>query len=285
MRGSSQYFMRAQQRCPTARPDSPRGAPSVEACFNNPPSFRNLGESVSFSVLETQASGSRIAKAGYFEAIDPDDVHSVIHTLTSAAPPDTPFEVMRCGGDIRLKEGRHLDFESIPEHVLNIRADDEHQGLDALMVRVLIQDVDEPPVVSGAELAADEDAKVGHRIFTVEASDDGGNDRFHFSFEGAHHGGHRFAINDVTGALTVKQPLDFELKERFVSIGRPMRPIVSPRTPLHARQLSASYHCARPEVPAERQWAVLFGGVRADHCGRQRAAVAFLFGSSIFRGN
>ena len=62
--------------------------------------------------LQTQPPGSRVAASGYFEAVDPDEVHSVIHTLSSPDPNTTPFEVAACGGDIRVKEGAALDYHA-----------------------------------------------------------------------------------------------------------------------------------------------------------------------------
>ena len=171
---------------------------------------------------------------------------------------------MECGGDVRLREGAALDFETRADthaHAHGVRQRSARRRaarLDTLVVVVRVLDVDESPVVtvrtSTPYAAADADdaapprtrnatsaanargvletAPPGALAHTLRVGDDGGNaDDFTFAFDDGADGGGRFAIDRSTGAISTAAALDFEASPRCVARVEDASACVGPAPP------------------------------------------------------
>uniref|UniRef100_UPI00358EE5FD cadherin EGF LAG seven-pass G-type receptor 2 isoform X3 n=1 Tax=Myxine glutinosa TaxID=7769 RepID=UPI00358EE5FD len=113
-----------------------------------------------------------------------------------------------------------LDFEIEKDYVLNIRVQDNgrpHRSSKSV-VTIKVDDVnDNPPLLNPYfESTVYEDMPIGHSVHEIHATDldSGENSRLTYSFSNVPPR-LPFAINDVTGLVTVASELDRELSDRY----------------------------------------------------------------------
>ncbi|RZF35896.1 hypothetical protein LSTR_LSTR014799 [Laodelphax striatellus] len=151
----------------------------------------------------------------------------VMYTLTSLSPAESAFDMDRSSG--ALVVARQLDRETRPEHRLEVRALDTSTSSNpqssAVLVRVDITDVNDnaprwerDPVV----IAVPEDAAVGAAVgnFSATDADAGPNGELRYFLDSVEpeNGRSKFAVDRLTGSLTLLEGVDFESVARYTLV-------------------------------------------------------------------
>lgn len=110
---------------------------------NNPPTFDNGIEAVSYSVLESMQKGTVGQPIGVSD-MDEDDT-----IMLSTIPENSKFGVSMVKGDAVLSlKAANLDYETEPTVNFIVKADDQWEGIDYLRVTINVSDVNEKPTRS-----------------------------------------------------------------------------------------------------------------------------------------
>ena len=158
--------------------------------FENTPAGVNIGPPVS-----PAASGS-----------------SVSHTLggTDAAS----FELVGSTGQLRTKDGVTYDHDTRGSYTVTVTATDA-DGSIATTVEIAVEDIDEPPVITGPTSVEFAENRRG-TVATYRASDPEGEA---VTWQLAGPDGGAFEL-DESGVLTIEEPPDHEAQERYELILR-----------------------------------------------------------------
>jgi hypothetical protein len=143
---------------------------------------------------------------------DPDANQGYDFEIVGGADADS-FQIV--DGQLFIKEGVILDFETKPELIVNVKADDGvHQVETALTVQVL--DANDAPQVADQSLSISENSQVGAVVGSIAANDPDAGQAITFAVLGGSGGG-IFDVNFETGEITVLDPaaLDFEVSQSF----------------------------------------------------------------------
>ncbi|XP_061691625.1 protocadherin alpha-6-like [Syngnathoides biaculeatus] len=175
-------------------------------------------------IPESAPPGTRIPLKA---ARDPDTGSLSVHNYKLSANDHFRLEIKDKGDDEKIPiliVQKSLDREAAPSHSLVLTALDGGKPPKTGDINIVINllDVnDNAPVFSsdGYSVAIDENAPVGTTVVQVNAtdSDEGTNGEVVYSFSNSVN--HRlltlFEINHLTGAITLKEIIDFEEKEKY----------------------------------------------------------------------
>ena len=142
------------------------------------------------------------AVVGAVTVTDPDagDVHSF--TVSVAR-----FEV--AGGNLKLKAGQSLDFETEPTVSIDVTASDPANLSVTKSFLLSVNDINDAPDVAAQAFSVDENQSAGATVGTVLASDsDIPPDTLSYTL--TNDAGGRFSINSSSGVVSTTQSLDFE---------------------------------------------------------------------------
>ena len=174
---------------------------SVEVTVNdgNRAPFFEEGLKTTRSIPENSGPGTPVG-----EPVVATDLNNDTLTYTLEAEAGGPFEINSMG-QITSGEGITLDFEDATEQRARVTATDPGGRTDAIMVEIIISNVNEPPVVSGdTDLEFQEN---GTAAITRYIGRDPENESLTWSVAGED--GSFFSI-DSLGYITFNDPPDFE---------------------------------------------------------------------------
>ena len=197
---------------PGGSPAPPRGGPRRQL---------TTGED-RITLKEDKAEPNALVGVGeFYKSADEAEKAYATYELLSITPDQQPppFEVMKCGGEIRVGGQGGVDYETQTEYELTIEGTHDELGEETRKITITIQDVDEPPIAVDAQGAAAvsllENKVRNHEVYTVSASFEDGvppNNVFEYTFDANADGGGCFALDKHTGKITVADDdrLDFE---------------------------------------------------------------------------
>jgi hypothetical protein len=124
---------------------------------NEAPQF-DLDASFVRYIIEDDYSGAfnsyREVDGGVVQAFDPDYDNNITYTIDESRGSDDKgiFQIGTLDGKIVAKGGMEIDYEELPRHQkyfeLWVVATDDRGLQDAVLVTILVQDINEPPVVA-----------------------------------------------------------------------------------------------------------------------------------------
>ena len=164
--------------------------------INQPPTFAS--GTVARSVAENAAVGSPVGDPVTAADLDP-DILTYSMTLTSGVP----FEIVPATGQMRTTAA--LDHETADSHTVFVTATDPSGASTTVQVDVEVNDVNEAPVVSGAQIERFTENGTGD-VATFTASDPDDGDTVTWGLAGADAG--LFSI--AGGALSFNSPPDYD---------------------------------------------------------------------------
>ena len=173
---------------------------------NNPP----VVDDQAFSVDENSAAGTVV---GTVLATDPDAGDGLTYSITDGNT-GTAFAIDAATGEITVAGA--IDYETLDNFVLTVLVtDDGTPSLsDTAAVTVAVNDVNDAPVVNDQAFNLNENSPLGTVVGTVLASDrDAGQTLAYILTDG--NTGNAFAIDHVTGQITVAGTLDHEMTDTF----------------------------------------------------------------------
>ncbi|MBI4659046.1 MAG: cadherin domain-containing protein [Verrucomicrobia bacterium] len=158
-----------------------------------------------FQANENLTTGSTI---GSLVATDPDTTtpNSTRTFAIVSGNEDNKFALSSAGA---LTLSAALDFETRPSYELNVSVTDGGGLSMVAPVGILVIDNNEAPIISPRTFTVDENAPGGTFVGHVEAVDPDAGHRTNFSITGGNTD-NKFGIDQVTGLITVRGPLDFE---------------------------------------------------------------------------
>jgi VCBS repeat-containing protein len=168
-----------------------------------------------FTLAENSANGTSFGAT--IAATDVDPGQTLSFTIT-AGNTGGAFAINAATGEITVANQASLDYETSPSFTLTIAATDD--GVPPLSgtgtFAIALTDVNETPTVAPATFNVDENAAVATTVGTPVASDPDAGQTLTYAIIAGNTGG-AFAINPVTGAITVATPaaLDFETTPLF----------------------------------------------------------------------
>lgn len=186
---------------------------------NTVPSFPD-GGNVIFTLDENPPVGSLIGIINGFDADNGGLTYEFVDGnsdgLELVVLPDFTAE-------IRATAAVNLDFETEPDRILAVRATDPLGASATTRITLQLNDINEAPVVSDAELSVPEDAVAGATTGTVigriDAVDPDANANQRLTYIVipstpedffANDGSAYFSVNELTGVVRLTAPLDFE---------------------------------------------------------------------------
>ena len=140
------------------------------------------------------------------EASDPDDAASLSYSIVDGNGLGH-FDIDEPTGDITVVES--LDFETVSSYLLTIRVSDDLHTTQGTILVNLININDENPVVNDSTIYVDETLAVNDTVFEMVVFDPDMDESFVHSIVGGNHNS-AFAINSLTGVITLETKLDFE---------------------------------------------------------------------------
>ena len=177
-----------------------------ETAPNRPPAFPS-SETGRRTVAENTPSGQAIGAP--VAATDPDS-DTLTYTLYD---PSGLFTIGSSTGQITVAANDSLDYETEQDYAVAVTATDTGGLTAETEVKVLVTDVNEPPVVSGeTSVTFDEDTSITTQVARFTASDPEG-DSFTWSVRGTD--GSDFTIGITNGSLTFNSPPDHETQDIY----------------------------------------------------------------------
>ena len=163
------------------------------------------------TVPEDTGNGEEIGDP--FTATDEDENSTLTYTL--GGTDSSSFTIDEDTG--QLSTNTELDFENNPTNTVTITVSDGDPTTadDTITVNIKVQDQNDPPEFDGATTTREvaEDTAAGGSVGApVEAIDDD-NDTLTYSLSGADAA--KFDIDESTGQIQVKEPLDYETKRSY----------------------------------------------------------------------
>lgn len=149
------------------------------------------------------------------QATDPDANTSLEYSIISGNEQGL-LDIFPGDGRIVVRNPGALDFETAEgEFILEVRVSDGAFS-DTALITIRINDVNEPPVLTGASVSTDENNTSGTWISAVQATDPDAGAVLTYSII-AGNTGSAFVIDNVTGTVTVNNAaaLDFESTPTF----------------------------------------------------------------------
>lgn len=164
-----------------------------------------------FALDENSINGSAV---GTVTAVDQDSGDTISYSIT-AGNTGGAFAINPTTGAITVSSSAALNFEVTPAFILTVQATD---GLlpSTATVTVNLNNLNEPPVLAGQVFAIGENSANLSPVGTLTASDPDAGSVISYSIT-AGNTGNAFAINSVSGALTVNSSaaLNFETTPVF----------------------------------------------------------------------
>ena len=125
------------------------------------------------------------------------------------------FKIDRDSGQIRVRAGDALDFETKPSHTVTVKVEDPSRATDTVTVNIAVTNVEEDPEITAGESAINHEESDGGAVATYTATDpedDSARPRrpLSWSLEGPDTG--LFDISNG-GVLTFKQLPDYEAQD------------------------------------------------------------------------
>jgi gliding motility-associated-like protein len=163
------------------------------------------------SIDENSANGTPVHSVAATDA----DGNSLTYTITSGNTTGA-FTINSATGAVTVADVTRLDYETISQFVLMVRASDGTNHDDATITIDLNNLNDNVPVANNATVFIDENLANGMPVHSVVATDADGNTLTYTITAGNTSGA--FALNSVTGAITVADAtkLDYETLNQFV---------------------------------------------------------------------
>ncbi|MFS0862184.1 cadherin domain-containing protein [Fredinandcohnia sp. 179-A 10B2 NHS] len=175
-------------------------------------------EDATFSINENEDTGTLV---GVVTASDADG-DSLFYEIISGNE-DGVFSINSSTGEIVIKDGSLLDYETTTTYELSVRALDtlvpqvDGPGSNVGVITIHVNDLnDNAPDLNGFEKSINENAANSTSIGTVTATDADTESTFTFSIVGGNESG-AFAIDSTSGEITVADStkLDYEVVKSF----------------------------------------------------------------------
>ena len=185
---------------------------AVIESINVPPVFPE-GESAVRTVAENTSSGVFIGTA--IVATDANKENVLTYSL--GGPDAASFDIDEKTGQLKTKVP--LDYETKPTYTVIITVQDENGGSSSITVTINVPDVNEPPVFterSGTMRTIAENTPSGVNIGSPITATDPEGDTFTYALGGTDAAS--FDIDEKTGQLKTKAPLDYETKSTYTVI-------------------------------------------------------------------
>ncbi len=180
--------------------------------INVPPVFTE-GESTDRTVAENTPAGVNIGTAITATDANKDNVLTYSLSGTDAAS----FDVDEKTGQLKTKAP--LDYETKPTYTVIVTVHDENGGSTSITVTINVPDVNEPPVFtegSSTTRTIAENTNSGVNIGDPVAATDPDGGTLTYSLGGTDAAS--FDIDEKTGQLKTKAPLDYETKSTYTVI-------------------------------------------------------------------
>lgn len=169
-----------------------------------------VGVDEDFTIPESASIGDVV---GTVQVSDP-DTSAPFNTLTLLELPGTtnnPFNFNTLTGELTVKD--NLDHETLSLVPISFVVSDGGGLFDVVFINVIIQDINEPPTISDANLAVSESVPIGTIVGTAQASDpDDSSEPFgtltYLKIPGPTHDSFEVDLN--TGEIKTKTLLDHE---------------------------------------------------------------------------
>ncbi|KAK3099557.1 hypothetical protein FSP39_006219 [Pinctada imbricata] len=181
-----------------------------------PPQFTNSNFQV--TIPENAAIGQSIAQLVASDS-DGSGLNAEIKYFILGGNANNLFSINERQGIISVN--KPLDFDTVPSHVLNVSARDSgllYKETTALFTVKLSDVNDNPPVFDKDSYDAyiSEGAGIGRTVFTIRATDAdiGQNARIEYYFSDIEPS-FKFIVNQNTGVITTKAPLDYETQNEY----------------------------------------------------------------------
>ena len=195
-----------QVRSVTSRGESGwSGSGTVTTVANSPPAFST--DTITFELDENTGPGLRVGGA----AVTADDSDDDTLSYSLGGTHSGSFTIDSGSGRLSTKDGEVYDFETRPVYSVWVSADDGHGGTDRVTVRVELQDVDEPPTISGPTSVEFAENGIG-TVASYRARDPEGKTVTWESLAGLDHDDFELSAN---GALTFKSPPNHEDQSEY----------------------------------------------------------------------
>ncbi|MBO9193450.1 VCBS domain-containing protein [Rhizobium sp. 16-449-1b] len=174
----------------------------------------NAGADFTVNAAENVSDTTVLAK---ITATDPDAGNQNLK-YSIFADASGKFEVNQSTGEVSLKSGASLDYETAKQHVVTVRVTDGGNLTDDVQVTIKVIDVNEKPD-AGADFTVSAAENVGHTVVLakVTATDpDAGNQNLKYSIASDVSG--KFEVNQTTGEFSLKSgaSLDYETAQQHV---------------------------------------------------------------------
>jgi len=164
-------------------------------------------EDANWSVSEASKAGDVV---GRVTANDPDADDQLTFVLNEDNV-DLPFTLNQKTGELSLRDGANLDFETAPSWDLNVVVYDAAGATASGTVHIDVTDAPESPVVAAKSFELPPQYSDGSGLGQAEVNDQDANDHWTFAITAGNEDG-GFAIDETTGELRVASAA--VLKER-----------------------------------------------------------------------
>ncbi len=174
----------------------------------------NAGSDFTVNAAENVSDTTVLAKV---TATDPDAGNQNLK-YSIASDVSGKFEVNQTTGEVSLKSGASLDYETDKQHVVTVRVTDGGNLTDDVQVTIKVTDVNEKPD-AGADFTVSAAENVGDTVVLakVTATDpDAGPQNLKYSIASDVSG--KFEVNQITGEVSLKSgaSLDYETAQQHV---------------------------------------------------------------------
>ena len=163
----------------------------------------NEAPGISDSTFKVEEDASIGSEVGILTGTDDDD-DPLTYAIT-AGNDDGLFAINGISGAITVEAA--LDHETTDSHSLDVQVADAVLSTTAT-VTVIVRDVNEAPGISDSTFTVEEDASIGSEVGILTGTDDDGDPLTYAITAGNDDG--LFAINGISGAITVAAALDHE---------------------------------------------------------------------------
>ncbi|HSP42644.1 MAG TPA: cadherin domain-containing protein, partial [Luteolibacter sp.] len=164
-----------------------------------------------FAVAENSAPATVV---GSVTASDPDAGQTLAFAITEGNDGDA-FAIDSLTGELTVAGA--LDFETLSQYILTVTVTDDHDPAlsDTATITIDIEDVNEAPSAQDAQFAVAETSTLGTVVGAVTANDPDAGQTLAFAITAGNQGD-AFAIDPLSGEITVNGALDFETLSQYI---------------------------------------------------------------------
>ncbi|MES2997516.1 MAG: cadherin domain-containing protein, partial [Verrucomicrobiota bacterium] len=173
----------------------------------------NVAPSIATAALDFAEDTQASTAIGTVTASDPDGPGEIVWSMTDASG---FFTINPATGVISTTESAAFDYETTARsYNVTVTATDAYEAVSSRQIVLNVADIiDEAPVVAGFNAALYDTVATGTQVGTPAITDADAGDTHSWSITAGNTGG-AFAINPATGAITVAQPLDANVKRLY----------------------------------------------------------------------